>query len=1007
MSCSRFLKFINSAERSVFLFFLICFLWINLSAAEPKYTIESGLSFITNYTPGDYNAHGQNWAILRDKKGFMYFGNTDGCVLQYDGVDWRKIRVINNSIVRSLAMDSSGTIYAGAQKEIGFLVPDSSGMLRYKSILSEIPEKYRDFSDVWQIHFINNLLYFNTRKYLFRRDANGAFKVWIAKNVFHASFQPYPGQLYIHQRKTGLMVLQNDSLKLISGGELFKDDWVYSIIPLEDNKLLIAARNTGLFIYDGNKIIKFNTRAEKWLIANQVYDGIALKNGQIIFVTLRGGLVILDRKGNIIKIIDEKSGLQNERIWHIYEDEHNGLWLALNIGISHVEYPSAWSFFNETNGLEGSVHDIVRHKGRIYASTGMGIYCLQKPIKVVKNNKFVLLNGLKSQSWGLLSLIDNLLVSCNHGIFEYRSGKFNQLSKKSAWQLQRSQRDSNRIYLGLDQGVSSIYRIHGSWKEENRLPGFIANARTIAEDKQGRLWVGTIYEGACRIEFDANTNNVKEIKHFDKTHGLPSNRYNLVFPFNKDIVFGTTDGIYQFDEKKQRFSPLSYTGEYPKTSDIYTIISQDFRGNLIFNSNDKLIRMEAQNNGKFNASFKPFLRLPEISLYSIFPESNGLIWIGSPQGIFLYNPQNKRKNVQNFHTYIRRVSIFGDSIIFNGIDTQNVEIAKIPYSAKAIRFEFASPYYISEKQTHYRYRLVGFDSEWSDWSSETKKDYTNLPEGEYKFLSQARNIFGELSIPGEFPLIIKAPFYRSWWAYLLYFIVITIIIIFSVRRIIKHTREKTIIEHQKLEASRKKMEEELRSRLAADFHDELGTQITRISLFSEILKGDLTNISDTAMSYLDKISQNAENLYNETRDFIWQLDPTKDTLLDFIGRINNFSNELFSDSSVNFQLQNKVNNPQKIKLSMEIRQHLIRIFKEALHNILKYAQCKNIIFQISAIGQELEFILSDDGKGFNPQSETDGNGLVNMRSRAEKIGAFIEIDSQIKRGTEIRLRVTV
>jgi len=92
---------------------------------------------------------------------------------------------------------------------------------------------------------------------------------------------------------------------------------------------------------------------------------------------------------------------------------------------------------------------------------------------------------------------------------------------------------------------------------------------------------------------------------------------------------------------------------------------------------------------------------------------------------------------------------------------------------------------------------------------------------------------------------------------------------------------------------------------------------------------------------------------------------------------------------------------------MEIRQHLIRIFKEALHNILKYAQCKNIIFQISAIGQELEFILSDDGKGFNPQSETDGNGLVNMRSRAEKIGAFIEIDSQIKRGTEIRLRVTV
>ena len=1003
MAESRNLNFKNSTIIPFFIFFL----WINSFSAEPARTLESGIPFITNYTPTDYNAHGQNWAILRDKNGFMYFGNTDGCILQYDGVDWRKIRVINNSIIRSLAMDSSGTIFAGAQNEIGYLTPDSSGLLRYKSILSEIPKKYRDFSDVWQIHFINNLLYFNTRKYLFRRDANGYFKVWKAENVFHASFQPYPGQLYIHQRKTGLMILKNDTLKLISGGELFKDDWVYSIIPLGQGKLLIAARNTGLFIYDGNKTTKFNTRAEKWLIANHVYHGIALTNGQIVYVTLRGGLAILDRKGNIIKIIDEKSGLQNEQIWYIYEDERNGLWLALNNGISHVEYPSAWSFFNETTGLEGSVHDIVRHKDRIYASTGMGVYCLQRPKNGVINSKFLLLEGLKSQSWGLLSLKNNLLVSCNHGIFEYHRGKFNQLSKKSAWQLHQSQRDSNRIYLGLDQGVSSIYRMQNRWKEEKRLPGFMANARTIAEDKQGRLWVGTIYEGACRIEFETNTNNVKAIKHFDKTHGLPSDRYNLVFPYNDDIVFGTTNGIYRFNETEQQFSPVLYTGEYPKSNDIYTIISQDFRSNLLFNSNDKLICMETQNNGKFKVSFKPFLRLPEISLYNIYPESNGLIWIGSPQGIFLYNPLNKRKNTGIFQTYIRRVSAFGDSVIYNGINTQNIKSTILPYSAKAIRFEFASPYYIREKQTQYRYRLVGFDSEWSDWSPETKKDYTNLPEGEYKFLSQARNTFEEISIAEEFPFIIKAPLYRSWWAYLLYFVVLTVLIVFTVRRIIEHTREKTILEHQKLEASRKKLEEELRSRLAADFHDELGTQITRISLFSEILKGDLTDISDTAKSYLDKISQNAENLYNETRDFIWQLDPTKDTLLDFIGRINNFSNELFSDNSINFQLLNKVNNPQEIKLSMEVRQHLIRIFKEALHNILKYAQCKNVVFKISAIGQELEFVLSDDGKGFNLESETEGNGLVNMRSRAKKIAAFIEITSQINMGTKIQLRVMV
>jgi ligand-binding sensor domain-containing protein len=97
------------------------------------------------------------------------------------------------------------------------------------------------------------------------------------------------------------------------------------------------------------------------------------------------------------------------------------------------------------------------------------------------------------QKGALLSLGDKLLVSCNHGIFEYQSGQFTQISNKSAWQFHISKRDPNRIYLGLDQGISSLYQKQDRWVEEDCLPNFNANVRTLAEDSHGRLWVGTVY----------------------------------------------------------------------------------------------------------------------------------------------------------------------------------------------------------------------------------------------------------------------------------------------------------------------------------------------------------------------------------------------------------------------------------------------------------------------------------------------------------------------------------
>src|ERR1035437_8138151 len=149
----------NKHIPSLLVFFLVLFFFHYDSFSQSRknepqqkkeskvYIGEKGLYPIYNYSAKTYNAAPQNWAIVQDKRGVIYLGNNQG-ILEYDGVSWRMIVVTNETNVRSLAIDDKGKIYVGAHGEFGYLKPDSSGNMRYISMLSLLDKKDRDFSDV-------------------------------------------------------------------------------------------------------------------------------------------------------------------------------------------------------------------------------------------------------------------------------------------------------------------------------------------------------------------------------------------------------------------------------------------------------------------------------------------------------------------------------------------------------------------------------------------------------------------------------------------------------------------------------------------------------------------------------------------------------------------------------------------------------------------------------------------------------------------------------------------
>lgn len=143
--------------------FLCCYLLH--STINSQNNLENGFPLINNYSPKEYGADTQNWAIMQDERGIMYFGNNLG-LLEYDGADWKLYPLPNNSTVRSLQQGDNGKIYAGGVGDLGYYLPDSLGRLSFHSLLKYVPKENRDFSDVWEASLCDGKIYFNAAKYI-------------------------------------------------------------------------------------------------------------------------------------------------------------------------------------------------------------------------------------------------------------------------------------------------------------------------------------------------------------------------------------------------------------------------------------------------------------------------------------------------------------------------------------------------------------------------------------------------------------------------------------------------------------------------------------------------------------------------------------------------------------------------------------------------------------------------------------------------------------------------
>ena len=809
----------------------------------PALPAEIGKPFISLYTANETGGHNQNYAFAQDNRGIIYVGNGFG-IQEFDGSTWRMIRIPNGSFVRSFAKDSSGRIYVGSAAELGYLDADASGAMRFVSLLDQIPREDQNFTYIWSIHATPEGIYFQARERLFRFQRQpetagvpGSWQliIWrpdVPKNYFIHSF--YLDQsLYILQRGSGLMKLTGDSLMLIPGSQQFVNDRSHVMLPFpgRPGTACLGTLNRGLFLYDGRTFQPIRTEADAFLQRGTLYDGRVLPDHSLALGTLSEGFIIIDTAGKIKLHLTRETGLLSNTVTSVFADYQNNIWLGMAGGVGILEYESGLRHFPFTSGSVPFY--LRRHRGTLYASATDGIYFLDK-----KESQFKYVPGMRnSGTSNSLEMHGHLYAGNVTGVYLIENGKATLALPYSATTpafvcLHQSRLDSNRIIAGSIDGLASLKydpKNPGRLLLESIVQGVYEYIRQIVEPVPGTLWLSTYNSGIIRLHFTGSGIAHPVIERFGADHGLPSG-ITSVFHVAGRLAFGTDKGIYRFDEQEKRFQPDPFFKEVRLgINPGECAIAADADGNIWANAGQETLFYRKMADGTYQPEKGPTSRFSEEFLYAIYPDTGASVWFGTTGGAVRFSAAREGIRHPPFPAIIRRVKLATDSIIYHGgikplAEAQGIQL--IPYKLNAVTFEYTATSYIKPRVNEFQTMLAGFDAEWSSWSTESKRNYTNLPHGRYTFRVKARNLQGQESSEAAFSFYILAPWYWSWWAWLGYLLIagslISGVVLLRTQRLQRHSRalEKTVQERTAEIQEQKKSVEQL-SRIGQDIIDNL------------------------------------------------------------------------------------------------------------------------------------------------------------------------------------------
>ena len=831
-------------------YFLIFFLLTSYAASADIKRV--GVPYVQNYTKGQYQSGNQNWSITKDEHGIMYFGNAEG-LLTFDGRYWQLYRMPNELIVRSVAADGHGKVYVGGFGEFGFWENNKKGFLKYNSLISLVPKADLPNEEIWKIYVDGDRVIFQSfgSIYIYSK---GKVSTITARNPFLFLYK-LGSRYFVEQIHKGLFELKNNRLDYIAGSSILGNSGILSILPFQHNKYLIGTAKNGLFIYDGKQQISpWNNQANEFFKTYQLNNGALIAGGYFAYGTILNGIVIVDTAGKVVQQINKSSGLQNNTVLSLYTDAGQNLWAGLDNGIDRVEVNSPLYFYFDKTGRFGTVYSSIIFNKKIYLGTNQGLFYSDwlpgESNRLLQSFDFKLIPGSQGQVWDLSLQDGRLLCGHNDGTYQVNGADIAKLSTVSGgWVIKKLK--TGLLIQGTYTGLV-IYRKDdkGNWVFDHKIAGFGEPSRYVEEDDKGQIWVSHAYKGIYKITLSKDLKTVISEKYYDKHSGLP-NSYNVsVFKLDNRIVFSSDSGFCVYDEITDRFYKYQQLdvklGTFASSGKIITAIGKKYW----FINHGRVALADLSVPGKLTIDSNSFNMLngQMVQHYENINRINNLIYLISvDDGFVILNDDEALLSgkIKLPPVLIRKVENITDKVSLISDNSDNINNIEIPFKQNNIRIAYALPYYRQAK-IMFQYYLEGYSRQWSDWTTQSQKEFTNLGHGTYHFKVRAKINDENISPAAVFTFVILPPWYASKIAWFFY-----ALMIFLIYYLVRHYYHLKLKRHQHfiLEKLQQEKEEFLKQ-------EAISSEQQIVKIKNEQLQADLAGksreLANSAMNIVYK-----------------------------------------------------------------------------------------------------------------------------------------------------------
>jgi ligand-binding sensor domain-containing protein/signal transduction histidine kinase len=770
--------------------------------------------------------------------------------------------------------------------------------------------------------------------------------------------------------------------------------------PVE-NKTLYAAALASLPTAVGEA--RWLTSADG-LGGNKVLALSQFANGHIYIVTAES---LTEFDGRRFQVFSKAEGLSDRHSPTVVEDIAGNIWMAsVNDGVMKI-VRNGFVMFDEADGLRSTFISQIfsdRSGETYFFGSGWQVCHFDKTrFTTVRLN---LPPDIADADWQATHKIlkDHLgdwWITTNKGLFRFpQVGRFEELAyaRPKAVYTQQDGLAGNDVTRLFEDSRGDIWvttfapdrEVLSRWEratgrftrysDANGLPPLNA-ASAYCEDVAGNLWIGFRDDGVARYKDGQFT-------QFTKPQGIPEGTiYDMHLDRAKRLwiaSMGSLGGLLRTDNADAPLPDFkTYTTAHGLTSTRILCMAEDGLGRMYTGTSRGVDRLDPRTDEVKNYTVADGLLTGEV--VSAAADRNGYMWFGTRQGLLRLTPESERATPPP-SIFINGLQVAGRTYDISPFGQFAITGLEFAPGEDQLQIDFFGLSFSTGGALRFQYKIEGGSQ---DWSAPTEQRTLNasLQPGAYRFLVRAVTSEGVTSLePASLSFTILRPLWQRWW-----FVTLVILLAAYLSYVFYRYRVSRLVELERV-----------RTRIATDLHDDIGSSLSQVAVLSEVIGRRIGSGSDVAEP-LSMIAGLSRDLADSMNDIVWAINPARDHLSDLSHRMRRFASDVFTARDLKFSFH-APDDQHDIRMGADMRREVFLIFKEGVNNLARHSQCSEARIEFTVKDGWLRLAIEDNGNGFQVDGDKDGNGLTSMHRRARKLEGVLRIFSEKGRGTTVTLR---